>query len=82
MPHSSPKARALHLHRNMCICQSYFLICFHAYDILSRQYQKNTNRMSTGKFITNKQKILKETISNILPTSEKIDMLVGFFYFS
>ncbi|MBW7954428.1 helicase [Candidatus Gracilibacteria bacterium] len=38
--------------------------------------------MTTGKFITNKEKVLSETISKILPTSEKIDFLVGFFYFS
>lgn len=38
--------------------------------------------MSSWKFITNKDKILSETISKILPTTEKIDFLVGFFYFS
>lgn len=38
--------------------------------------------MTTWKFITNKEKVLSETISKILPTSEKIDFLVGFFYFS
>ncbi len=38
--------------------------------------------MTTWKFITNKQKVLSETIQNILPTSEKIDILVGYFYFS
>lgn len=39
-------------------------------------------KMTTWKFITNKEKVLSETISKILPTSEKIDFLVGFFYFS
>lgn len=38
--------------------------------------------MANWKFITNKEKVLSETISRILPTSEKIDFLVGFFYFS
>lgn len=38
--------------------------------------------MSSWKFITNREKVLSETISKILPTSEKIDFLVGFFYFS
>ena len=38
--------------------------------------------MSDWKFITNKERILNETIENILPTTEKIDLLVGFFFFS
>ena len=38
--------------------------------------------MTSWKFITNKDKVLSETISNILPTADKIDFLVWFFYFS
>lgn len=38
--------------------------------------------MTSWKFITNKDKILSETISNILPTADRIDFLVWFFYFS
>jgi len=38
--------------------------------------------MSSPKFITNKQKLLSDTMQNILPTSNKVDILVGFFYFS
>ena len=38
--------------------------------------------MSSWKFITNKEIVLSETISKILPTTKKIDFLVGFFYFS
>jgi len=37
--------------------------------------------MST-KFITNQEKLLSEVISNILPSTKKLYMLVGYFYFS
>lgn len=35
-----------------------------------------------SKFITNKDKLLKEVISDILPTSDNLRFLVGYFYFS
>ncbi len=36
----------------------------------------------TTKFITNQEKLLTEVINNILPSTEKLYMLVGYFYFS
>jgi superfamily II DNA or RNA helicase len=36
----------------------------------------------SSKFITNQEKLLTETISNILPSSDKLYFLVGYFYFS
>jgi superfamily II DNA or RNA helicase len=35
-----------------------------------------------SKLITNKQTLLKEVINNILPTSDNLRFLVGYFYFS
>ncbi len=35
-----------------------------------------------SKFITNKNKLLKEVIESILPTSDNLRFLVGYFYFS
>jgi hypothetical protein len=38
--------------------------------------------MASGKFITNTDKLLSDTINNILPSSENLYFLVWFFYFS
>jgi len=35
-----------------------------------------------GQFITNQKQFLSEVINNILPSSETISFLVGYFYFS
>ena len=35
-----------------------------------------------AKFITNEQKFLSEVISNVLPSSDRISFLIGYFYFS
>lgn len=35
-----------------------------------------------SKFITNKNKLLKDVVNDILPTTQKLDLLVGYFYFS
>ena len=37
--------------------------------------------MST-QFITNEEKLLSDVINNILPSSEKLYFLIGYFYFS
>lgn len=34
------------------------------------------------KFITNQEKLLTEIINNILPSTEALYILVGYFYFS
>jgi hypothetical protein len=33
-------------------------------------------------FITNQEKLLSDVVNNILPSSEKLYFLVGYFYFS
>jgi len=38
--------------------------------------------MSSQKTITNTDVLLSEIITNILPATSKMDVLVGFFYFS
>ncbi len=37
---------------------------------------------SNKSFITNKNQLLKDVINNILPKSNSVDILVGYFYFS
>jgi len=38
--------------------------------------------MMSTQFITNEEKLLSEVINNILPSSEKLYFLIGYFYFS
>ena len=38
--------------------------------------------MEQNRFITNKEKLLKDHINGILPKSKQLDALVGYFYFS
>ena len=38
--------------------------------------------MSQNTFITNQEKLLAEIINGILPKTQAVDMLVGYFYYS
>jgi len=38
--------------------------------------------MMSTQFITNEEKLLSDVINNILPSSEKLYFLIGYFYFS
>lgn len=43
---------------------------------------RTTMGMKQNTFITNQEKLLAEIIKGILPKTQAVDMLVGYFYYS
>ena len=70
--------------RTWVLCSS--IECVH--DYIRRLVNKTLNqiyksyRMVQNSFITNKDKLLSDIMNGILPKSQSLDVLVGYFYFS
>lgn len=51
-------------------------------DLHNEQERTTTMEMQQNTFITNQEKLLAEIINGILPKTQAVDMLVGYFYYS